>query len=231
MKAYRFVKAAGWLLVGSALLGAIEVPGAMAQQPAPAQSTSASSCFVGTAKVSDEEIARFLASPQDLLKEYPAGGLPLSTRVRSLAGSSTDTLTALIALLGGASDQQISAIGSGLARAARACAPSNPEYAAQIQAAAADVDNATFETAFLAGSPEIQTAALGAGGGAGGGASAIGGGGNPGGGVNGTSGGSESVESGNPTSSASNSGSRYFSSSGGGSTTTTEVSLTSAPSQ
>ncbi|MBW8300227.1 MAG: hypothetical protein K0M60_11560 [Hydrogenophaga sp.] len=151
---------------------------------ASAQETMAPvACFQSPAKLSEDDIAAFLATPASLLTENPNGGLPLSSRVRALAGSSSGTIDAILALIPGANADQKAAIGSGLARAARACAASNPEYAALIQEKVAGVNSPELVTAFLAASNEVQTAALGGltgGATGGGGAAGIGGGGNAG---------------------------------------------------
>lgn len=186
----------------AALVGATFVTGgAFAQDIAakPASSPAETACFVGPAKLSDAEVQSFLGTPGAILDEFPTGGLPLSTRVRSLAGSDAATLDPIVALLSSSNSDQVAAIGSGLARVARACAPSNPEYAATIQEKVASLGNDGLEVAFEAASQEVQTAAVGggasgnAGGAAGGGASGIGGGGTPGGGSAGLDG-SESTQ-------------------------------------
>jgi hypothetical protein len=150
-----------------------------------------------------------------LLTTYPTGGLPLSTRARSLAGSNLSTVDALIALASSGNKDQKAAIGAGLARAARACVASNPQYAAQIQQKVAASNLTDVVTAFLAASNDVQTAALGgagaAGGGAGGGAGGIGGGGASNGGSGGASGNSATGTS----------APAAFSAGGGGGTSTT----------
>jgi hypothetical protein len=204
-----FFKAAIALLSGSVAFGS--APVIAHAQTAPA--AAAAGCFVSPAALSPGDVSAFVAEPASLLTNYPTGGLPMSGRVRGLAGTSADTLAPLISLLENANPSQIAAIGAGLARAARACAPINPEYAAQIQEAVAGAGNPVFEAAFLGASSDTQTAALGAAGGGGApGAGAIGGGGTPGGGINGTGDGSESVASGDSSFSAGASA-RYFSAS------------------
>ena len=188
---------------------------ATAAQPASAAETA---CFAGPAKLSDAEVQAFLASPAALLSEFPTGGLPMSTRVRSLAGSDADVLDPILGLVASASANQVSAIGSGLARVARACQTVNPEYAATIQEKVASLDHGALEVAFEASAQEVQTAAVGAVAGAGGGAiggggAAIGGGGSAGGGAAGSGG---SVTAGNSSGSFSVGG-------GGGSYTETDV--------
>ncbi len=236
-------KWAAALVIGTALgcLGVSPVfaqtaPGASATTPAapPAQAPAgpAAGCFVAPAALSAAEISAFIASPSQLLTDFPTAGLPMANRVRSLAGSSADVLAALTGLVGRANPSQVAAIGAGLARAARACAAINPLYAAQIQEAVAGTP---FETAFLSASAETQTAALGAAGagaGAGGApAGAIGGAGagtGPGTGLNGTAGAGGGVASGD-SAFAANAGSRFFASSGAGSTTIIQGSPTVAP--
>lgn len=99
----------------------------------------------------------------------------MSSRVRSLAGSSGAAVQAVVSLVPSANIEQRAAIGSGLARAARACVRPNPLYAAFIQEQVASIEAAEVITAFLAASEEVQTAAVaGAGGAAGAGTPAAG---------------------------------------------------------
>ncbi|MEV4609860.1 hypothetical protein MRBLMR1_004960 [Neorhizobium sp. LMR1-1-1.1] len=182
----------------------------------------AAGCFVEPAKMPNTDIQSFLDAPEALLTQFPSGGLTLSSQVRSLAGSSADTLAPLMALAKQASSSQAAAIGAGLARVARSCVAIDPEYVAQIQAQIADVEVAGLETAFTSGLNETQTAALGAGGGAaaaGGGASAIGGGGASDGGA-GTAGDGSSSTATSVQTFSTRSSSSYFSN---GSSTTTII--------
>ncbi|TCL72972.1 hypothetical protein EV286_104401 [Rhizobium sp. BK251] len=132
--------------------------------PAHSQNATAAGCFQQPAQLGEAEISAFMSSPSRLLNDY-AGGLPLSTRVRALAGSSMTTVDALLSLAATASNEQKAAIGAGLARASRACVVSMPEYAAQIQQKVAGSDLGDLVTAFIAASDDVQTAALGAPGG------------------------------------------------------------------
>ena len=189
---------------------------------APAAFAAASACFVAPAKLSDDKVAAFMASPSAILTTYAAGGLPMANEVRALAGSSADTLDALIALVSQASSPQKAAIGAGLARAAKACAGVSPDYAALIQEKIAGVNSPELVTAFLSASNDVQTAALG--GGATGGAA--GGAGGGAGGLGGSAGADGSFGNGNSgDSSTANTSGSY--SSGGGSS----VSLSVSPSQ
>lgn len=213
----------GSFVAGVASVAALTMGVAIAQDApapaAPAQAASAAetACFTGPAKLSDAEVQAFLSAPDALLSEFPSGGLPMSTRVRSLAGSDANTLDPILSLVSTATSTQVSAIGSGLARVARACQTANPEYAATIQEKVAALGNKALEVAFESSSQEVQTAALGtaagAGGGAVGGGGAIGGGGSAGGGSAGGGG----------TSASGNSSGSFSVGGGGGSYTQTEI--------
>lgn len=214
----RFGELAGVVIASGMLVALTGVTTAGAQTSVPT-----AGCFVEPAKMSNSDIQAFLDAPEALLTRFPSGGLTLSSQVRSLVGSSADSLTRIMTLASKATPAQAAAIGAGLSRVARACVASDPEYVATIQAEIANANLAGLETAFTAGLSETQTAALGGaagGGSAAAGASAIGGGGTPGGGVNGEGDGSESTASGVQTFST-RSGSSYFSNE---SVTTREIS-------
>ncbi|OJF95282.1 hypothetical protein [Pararhizobium antarcticum] len=176
--------------------------------PSPAETA----CFSGPAKLSELEVQAFLSAPAGLLTDFPSGGLPLSTRVRSLAGSDAATLDPILGLVPNASSMQVAAIGSGLARVAKACEKSNPEYAATIQEKIALLGDGALELAFATALNEVQTAALGQAGGAGagaGGAAGIGGTGTAGGGANGVNGTSASTVTQSGTFAVNNAGSTF----------------------
>lgn len=141
-------------------------------------------CFVGPARLDDSAINSFLNAPAELLTANSNGGLELATQIRGLAGSSADTLQKIQSLFAEANPMQKSAIGAGLARAARACQKATPDYSLQIQTLVAGSGVPELIAAFVGALNEVQTASLG--GGASGGAAA-GGIGNSGAG-NGTSG-------------------------------------------
>ncbi len=122
-------------------------------------------------------IGAFLGAPAEMVTVYPSGGFEMVSRVRTLAGSSADVLDPMIGLVPQFNATQKAALGTGLARVARACAASTPEYAQTIQEKVAAANSPEVTTAFLSTLNEVQTAALGAGGGAGaGGAAGVGGG-------------------------------------------------------
>ena len=128
-------------------------------------------CFSEPAKLPDQDVQAFLSNPQTLLQAFNGGGLAMSSRVRALAGSSGTTLSPIIALASvsqGNADQvapsndQVSALGSGLGRAARSCVSVNPEYAVRIQQEVIASENDALIVAFRAANAELPTAALGA---------------------------------------------------------------------
>jgi hypothetical protein len=115
-------------------------------------------------KLPDSTIAQFKADPQSLLTTYASAGLPLSTRVRSLVLTDPSLVATLIDVAKSGNDAQKSAIGAGLAEAARILAATNPQLATQIKLAVAQSGLGPLITAFIAGSNATETAAIGGGG-------------------------------------------------------------------
>ncbi|MBO9136777.1 hypothetical protein J5289_21530 [Rhizobium sp. B230/85] len=146
-----------------------------------AYAQAAVGCFAAPAKMSDGDIASFTGSPASLLSNYPVGGLPMTTQVRGLAGSSATSLDALVGLAAQANPSQKTSIGSGLARAAKSCQATSPDYALLIQQKVAAANDRDLTAAFIAGMSDLQTAALGGANAGGGGAAGIAGGGSTGG--------------------------------------------------
>lgn len=133
----------------------------------------AGACFVPPAKLQDEKIKNFLADPKALMTRHPEGGIALATEVRSLAGSSSDTVSVLVELARTAGPAQQAGIGAGLARAALTCSRTDPDYAAMIQEAVAASALGPMITAFASVSDEVQTAALASGPSGGGGGATV----------------------------------------------------------
>lgn len=140
---------------------------------------AAPGCFVAPAKLADSDIAAFLAQPASLLSDFPTAGIPMSSKVRGLTGSSTAALDPMLALVARANSPQKSAIGAGLARAVKSCQVTTPDYVLLIQQKVAAANDTDLTTAFQAGLNDVQTASLGNTG-AGTSASGISNGGNPG---------------------------------------------------
>lgn len=211
------------------LMSFLVVVGGIAVGSSASFAASASAgCFVGAARLSDDAISSFLSAPDSLLTTNPNGGVALAANVRELAGSSADTLPKLQALISSANASQKSAIGAGLARAARACQRSAPDYAQQIQAFVAGIQSPELVAAFVGALSEVQTAAIGGGavgGGAAGGAGA-GGIGNTGAGAGTTGGGTDTSSTvGGSGQLFSFSSGRSVGSVGGDSTSTTIISV------
>jgi hypothetical protein len=114
-------------------------------------------------------VSTFMASPNQLLTQFPGAGPQLTKQVRELLGSDKNTLPALITLLKLASPDQQTAIAAGLAQAAKAYASNDPAFANQVQTevAATGIPDVIKAYASIAG--DTGTAATGGGGGTGGG--------------------------------------------------------------
>ncbi|WP_159010142.1 hypothetical protein [Bradyrhizobium sp. S69] len=112
---------------------------AAASTPALAQSTP------GT-------VAQFLISPSELLAKSPNGGPGFVAAVRDLVAINPATLQPVLNLLANANRNQKSAIGAGLAQAARRVAKTNPGFAAEIQKAILNTRDQDVVLAFAAGS-------------------------------------------------------------------------------
>ncbi len=111
------------------------------------------------AKLPNSVVAQFKANPQGLLATYPAGGLALSARARSLVLTDQSLVLVLIDVAKAGNDAQKAAIGAGMAEAARILAVVDPQLAAQIQLAIAQSGSEGLIAAFIAASNAPQTAA------------------------------------------------------------------------
>lgn len=132
------------------LVGCFGISSAFAQSSEPPAMTP----------VSLTNVQAFLAAPESLLQKYPFGGISMATEVRNLVVSDGSTIDALVALAKTAGPSQKSAIGAGLAQAARALVATQPDLAAAIQQKVAESGDQQLTTAFVAGSSTVQTAAI-----------------------------------------------------------------------
>jgi hypothetical protein len=123
----------------------------------------------------------FLANPGQLLQQNPNGGSLLANAVQQLALSDTSTFKVLLGLVATANDAQKSAIGQGLAQAAKIEVLTNQPLAADWQQQIAAITDPSFKTAATNAFGDVQLGAVG-GGAPGAGVGAFGG---PGGGVGG----------------------------------------------
>jgi hypothetical protein len=97
-------------------------------------------------------VAQFLISPSELLARSPNGGPSFVAAVRDLVAINPATLQPVLNLLPNASRNQKSAIGAGLAQAARRVVRTNPGLAAEIQKAILNTRDQEVVLAFAAGS-------------------------------------------------------------------------------
>ena len=128
-------------------------------------SAFAAACL-GPANLTTVDVSGFTTNPAALLDV--SDPLVLSSRVRALVGSSNDALLPVIEQAKKANAGQMSAIGSGLGRAANSCLVPDPQFKLQIEkavadAASADPNLAPLLAAFAKVLAEGGTAALGPG--------------------------------------------------------------------
>ncbi len=146
------------------------------------EAMAAGGCL-GQANLTETDLTAFSSKPTALLDLTDS--LALSTKVRSLVGSSDITLPLVIEQAKQANNTQMAAVGAGLARAANSCEIPDPAYKLMIEKTVAEAVQADARLqplldAFAKALGEAGTAALGPGGagaGAAAGASAIGNGG------------------------------------------------------
>lgn len=205
------------LLAGSVVLASL---------PALAQGTAAPSGFI---KLPPAVIAEFKGGASKFMDNYKSGGLPLTNQVKNLVLSDSTTLADILTAAKSTTSVQNAAIGAGLAEAARAIAPTNPQLATEIQTQVVASGLADLLAAYTAVSNSTVTAATGGGGGGGGGG-AGGGVGGPVGGVLNSDGGNNGSTTAASSSSATNSAFSSGISPGGsppsgGSTTATTTSV------
>lgn len=128
-------------------------------------------CLAPAKKLSDADISAFLNAPGSLLTDNEAGGLPLITRVRELAESSSDTFAKLSALTKTANGLQRAAIAAGLANVVHDCGliggDDAQNYVLSIQTFVAGFGDPAFASTFQTASKEINVASVGPGAGPG----------------------------------------------------------------
>jgi hypothetical protein len=105
----------------------------------------------------------FLANSGQLLQQNPNGGSLLANAVQQLALSDPSTFKVLLGLVANANDAQKSAIGQGLAQAAKIEVLTNQTVAADWQQQIAAINDPTFKTAALNAFGDVQLGAVGGG--------------------------------------------------------------------
>jgi hypothetical protein len=117
-----------------------------------------------------QAVTQFLNNPSELLGKAPNGGPELVSAVRDLVTTDPATLQLILNQLANANKDQKSAIGAGLAQAAKIVVRTNPGFANEIQQAILNTKDQDVVLAFAAGAGDRPIGAAG-GGGAPGGAS------------------------------------------------------------
>jgi hypothetical protein len=106
-------------------------------------------------------VTAFLANPAQLLQQNPEGGLKLTDAVQELALADTSTFKILLGLLGSANDLQKSAIGAGLAQAAKIEVLTDQTVAADWQQQIASINDPSFKMAATNSFGDVKIGALG----------------------------------------------------------------------
>jgi len=143
-------------------------------------------CYGPNQQLPAQVVSDFTGNAAQLLTQYPDGGVQMISRIRDLAASNPATLQAIVGLITTANKDQKTAIGSGLAQAARICVPPNQTVdpaneqfgSVDIPSAITQANDADVKTAYLAilGDVALAAGATGAGGvGGGSGSGGIGG--------------------------------------------------------
>lgn len=120
-------------------------------------------CYAPQQQLPATIVAAFINEPGQLLWQHPRGGAQMIQQIRDLAASDPSTLPLITQLTMNASPAQKSAIGSGLAQAARVCIGTDQAFANQIQSAVAQTGDPAVITAYAAVTGERPLAGLGAG--------------------------------------------------------------------
>jgi len=120
--------------------------------------TSAQSCLIFPAKLSDGVIEAFKNRPAEVLERHPMGGPVMSVEIMRRAGSDISTLPAVIQVARGGSTAQRVAIGIGLARAAAVCSRTQLEAEQMIKQAVTEAGISELTAAFAAGLSPLEQA-------------------------------------------------------------------------
>jgi len=159
-----------WNIKLAIAVGGIVACGNIASAEQPASTPSAKpdiACLQIPAKLGDSELQSFMSDPKALLTANQVGGLPLSNRIRELAGSSSHAFDKIMELTKEANSSQKAAIASGLARVVFTCGnvgtDATQNYAASIQTSVAGFGDPEFASTFLEASKEVNVASVGPG--------------------------------------------------------------------
>jgi hypothetical protein len=120
-------------------------------------------------------VDQFLANPSKWLAQYPNGGAQSISLLRDVVIAHPEALQSVISLLGSASTDQQSAIGSALGQAATIVKDTDQAFASQIQQAVAATTSDAAKTAYASATGDVSIGSAAGGGGGGGGGGGIGG--------------------------------------------------------
>jgi hypothetical protein len=146
------------------------IPGA-AVQPA---ATVGVSCAAAGKAVPADVLKSVVEAPKLVLDTYPRGGPQMIAFVAALTLTEPDLAEKLVTLAGRGAPLQQSAVGLGLAQAARGCEAVSPALSQKIATAVATLNNPIMVSAFRAGRGDPTIAAIGATGGGAGGTAGLG---------------------------------------------------------
>lgn len=127
---------------GIALFAAASIGFATAAQAA---------CYPPENQLPRDQIENFIKNPSALLSSNPGGGGNLVSSSLKLVASDSATLPLIVQLLSGATPQQRSAIGAGLAAAVQACLVPDQAFAGEIQSQLAATGDRIALMAFVSG--------------------------------------------------------------------------------
>ncbi len=117
-------------------------------------------CYTNSHALPAVAINSFTSNPIGVLGLNPTGGGRLIAQIRDLAASDPATLPLILSLVTNSNNDQKSAIGAGLAQAARLCVRADPAYAAQIQQAIAQTGDQALIVAYSAAAGDQPIAAV-----------------------------------------------------------------------
>lgn len=123
---------------------------------------ASSASTLALAQSTSEAATQFMNHPSELLAKSPNGGPGFVAAVRNLVAVNPATLRPVLNLLANANRNQKSAIGAGLAQAARLVVKTNPGLAAEIQKAILNTRDQDVVLAFAAGSGDRPIGVAGA---------------------------------------------------------------------
>lgn len=131
--------------------------------------TAMAACGVSPLPLQPADVQSFKENPGQLLTRNMSGGNDLTVQSYNLVITDPSVIDALVGLIPQSNALQKFALGTGLGDAVRQCSARDAEVADAIQTAIAALDQPEFEIAFTQAINQVETAAIGGPGAAGGG--------------------------------------------------------------